>query len=151
LFGFGAVKTFTYFSAQDQQGNIHDRMRRAHYYVEMGFCVISFFAIFGALFGYAMSNGLHPEGALEQYEKMQYGETADATRNAFCSETGTYKNVKLIDTERNVDMSRGSMRSIRKWFCSNGFEHHWMQCLSLDKPLPETVKSAIESGIEKFK
>ena len=180
LFGVGARKTFVFFTAQDPHGNIHDRMRRAHYFLELGFCVISFFAIFGALFGYAMSNGLHPEGALEQYEKIQYGETVDATRNAFCSETGTYKNVKLIDTELsdeksrdakwtesevdpidlkvffwtkywNVDMSRGSMRSIRKWFCSNGFEHIWMQCLSLDKPLPETVKSAIESGIEKFK
>jgi hypothetical protein len=160
---------------------VNEIVHRVHYWLELVFCVISFFLIFGALFGYAMSNGPHAEGALEQYEKMQYGLTGDAERNLLCSETGKYRNVKLVGTELsddeikgasdakwtdgvdpidlkvffwtkywNLDMSRSLMHSMPGWFCSNGFEHHWMQCLSNDQPLPLEVTTAV-GNIEKFK
>jgi len=160
---------------------VNEAVHRMHYWLELVFCVVSFFVIFGALFGYAMSNGLHPEGTLEKYEKMQYGMTGNADKNPFCSETGKYRNVKLVGTELsdaeikgtpddkwtesevdpidlkvffwtkywNLDMSRIPMHSVPRWFCSNGFEHHWMQCLSNDKPLPLDVKTHIDN-IDKF-
>jgi hypothetical protein len=160
---------------------VNETVHRMHYWLELVFCVVSFFVIFGALFGYAMSNGLHPEGTLEKYEKMQYGMTSAADKNPFCSETGKYRNVKLVGTELsedeikgasddkwtesevdpidlkvffwtkywNLDMSRIPMHSVPRWFCSNGFEHHWMQCLSNDKPLPLDVKTRIDN-IDKF-
>jgi hypothetical protein len=160
---------------------INETVHLAHYWLELVLCVISFFVIFGALFGYVMSNGLHPEGTLEAYEKMQYGLTMEVDSNPYCKETGKYRNVKLVGKELsdqeirgdldakwtsdvdpidlkvffwtkywNLDMSRIAMHSMPRWFCRNGFEHHWMQCLSNDKPLPPTVEK-YESEIEKFK
>lgn len=179
LVGWGVMKFFFSAVGEDNPEQWYDMLRRVHSYVELAFLVISFFAIFGALFGYATSNGLHPEGTLEYHEKLQYGGTEDATHNSFCSKPGTYKNVKLIDNELteiqsfdakwtggaldpidlkvffwtkywNLDMRRDSMHSMPLWFCKNGFEHHWMQCLGIDKPLPETVTTAISTGIVKY-
>ena len=183
LVGWGAVKTASFFwrvpLKYDNPETWHEKLRRAHYYVEILFCVISFFAIFGALFGYAMSNGLDPEDTLVRYEKMQYGLTADTKINRLCGTPGTYSNVKLIGNELeddevkgdakwtesdvdpidlkvffwtkywNLDMSRIPMNSMPVWFCSNGFEHHWMQCLSNDQTLPKHVIDA-ETAIARF-
>ena len=180
LFGRSvAIFVLSNYFVGDDKLEWHDMLRRVHYYVELAFLVISFFAIFGALFGYATSNGVHPEGTLEYHEKLQYGGTEGATHNSFCSKPGTYKNVKLIDNELteiqksdakwtggaldpidlkvffwtkywNLDMRPVSMHSMPLWFCKNGFEHHWMQCLGIDKPLPETVTTAISTGIVKY-
>jgi hypothetical protein len=181
LIGGGINRAVSLFvgGGYSQTETFHEKLRRAHYYVEILFCVISFFAIFGALFGYAMSNGLDPEDTLVRYEKMQYGLTAETKINRLCGTPGTYSNVKLIGNELeddevkgdakwtesdvdpidlkvffwtkywNLDMSRIPMNSMPVWFCSNGFEHHWMQCLSNDQTLPKHVIDA-ETAIARF-
>jgi hypothetical protein len=87
LVGWGAMRSMSWFvgAGYAEADTLHDLLRRVHYYVEILFCVISFFAIFGALFGYAMSNDLHPEDTLEHYEKMQYIRTVEATSNSLCN------------------------------------------------------------------
>ncbi len=162
-----------------------DVVRWGQYISEILFCGISFFVIFGALFGYAMWNGLHTEDKLERYEKLQYGLTGRATINTQCNAVGKYKTVDLVNEQLhasnlgdrdwddrhqwlqsqvdpidlkvffwtkywNSDLAiQGSMP---RWFCSNGFEHHWMQCLNYPDtvPLPAQVTKAIADGIKTF-
>jgi hypothetical protein len=167
--------------AESPAEKINETVHKAHNWLELALCVISFFVIFIALLGYAMANGPHPESTLQEYEKMQYGLTNEADANTYCRVVGTDRNVKLVAEELtegeimgdpnakwmsdvdpidlkvffwtkywNLDMSRIPMHSMPRWFCSNGFEHHWMQCLSNDNPLEEKVATAITRNIEKF-